>query len=110
MIKGITVLLTVRVQSGTDDFNRPTYTETVTSVDNVLVGPAGTEAVVNDLQLYGKHLAYELYIPKGNENDWTDTTVQFLGQTFRTYGIPEQCIGDNVPLGWNKKVKVERYG
>ena len=52
MIKGITVLLTVRVQSGTDDFNRPTYTETVTSVDNVLVGPAGTEAVVNDLQLY----------------------------------------------------------
>ena len=110
MIKGITVLLTVRVQSGTDDFNRPTYTETVTSVDNVLVGPAGTEAVVNDLQLDGKHLAYELHIPKGDDNDWTDTTVQFFDQTFRTYGMPEQWIGENVPLGWNKRVKVERYG
>lgn len=110
MIKGITVLLTVRVQSGTDDFNRPTYTETVTSVDNVLVGPAGTEAVVNDLQLYGKHLAYELYIPKGDSHDWTDATVQFFDQTFRTYGMPEQWIGENVPLGWNKRVKVERYG
>lgn len=110
MIKGITVLLTVREQSGIDDFNRPTYTDSVIAVDDILVGPAGTEAVVNDLQLYGKHLAYELYIPKDDDNDWTDTTVQFFGQTFRTYGMPEQWIGDNVPLGWNKRVKVERYG
>lgn len=110
MINGITVTLTQRTQSGVDGFNRPTYTETTVDVDNVIVGPAGTNAVVNDLQLYGKHLAYELYIPKDDDNDWTDTTVQFFGQTFRTYGMPEQWIEDNLPLGWNKRVKVERYG
>lgn len=110
MIKGITVILAARTQSGTDEFNRPVYTETTVSVPNVLVAPAGTEAVVNDLQLFGKRLAYELYIPKDDLNDWTDTKVQFFGQTFRTYGMPEQWIDENIPLGWNKRVKVELYG
>ncbi len=110
MIKGITVLLTQRTQTGTDDFNRPVYEENVVEVGDILVAPAGTEAVVNDLQLYGKHLAYELYIPKADDHDWTDTMVQFFDQRFRTYGMPEQWVGDNVPLGWNKRVKVERYG
>lgn len=110
MIKGITVILTAQTQSGIDDFNHPVYAEDVVEVANVLVAPAGTEAIVNDLQLFGKHLAYELYIPKDDAHDWTDAKVQFFGQTFRTYGMPEEWISDNVPLGWNKRVKVERYG
>jgi len=110
MMKGITVKLAQLSQTGTDDFNRPVYEESLIDIENVLVSPAGTDAVVNDLQLYGKHLAYELYIPKEDDHDWTDTRVQFFGQTFRTYGMPEQWIGDNVPLNWNKRVKVERYG
>ena len=108
-IHGITVTLTVKTPAGTDDFNKPIYTETTTPVDNVLVGEPSTEDIVNDLQLYGKRLAYTLAIPKGDTHNWTDTKVQFFGETFRTYGKPTQGIESMIPLSWNKKVKVERF-
>ena len=108
-IRGTTVLLTVKTQSGTDDFNRPLYTETTVPVDNVLIGEPKTEDIVNELQLSGKKLAYTLAVPKGDTHDWTDTKVQFFGQTFRTIGKPTQGIEELIPLSWNKKVKVEHY-
>ena len=36
--------------------------------------------------------------------------VEFFGQKWRTYGGVQQYIEELVPLDWNKKVKVERYG
>ena len=56
------------------------------------------------------HLAYELCIPKGDAHSWDDVTVEFFGQKWRTYGGVQQYIEELVPLDWNKKVKVERYG
>lgn len=108
-IKGTTVLLTVKTQSGTDGFNRPVYTETTEEVHNVLIGEPETKDIIDDLQLYGKRLAYTLAIPKGDTHDWTDTKVQFFGQTFRTFGKPTEGIEEMIPLSWNKKVKVELY-
>lgn len=108
-IQGTTVLLTVKTQAGTDDFNRPVYTETTVPVDNVLIGEPKTEDIIDDLKLYGKRLAYTLAIPKGDTHDWVDTKVQFFGETFHTFGEPTQGIEELIPLSWNKKVKVERY-
>lgn len=110
MIKGITVKLAVRTQVGVDSFNNPIYEDNYIDVDNVLVGEPGTNDIVDTLNLYGKRLAYTLAIPKGDTNDWTDTFVQFFGQTFRTFGLPIEGIEENIPLSWNKKVKVEKYG
>ena len=110
MIRGITVRLYVKTQTGTDEFNAPIYTETSVDVENVLVGEPVSEDIVNSLQLYGKHIAYTLGIPKGDEHDWDNVTVEFFGQKFRTYGGVTQGIKDMIPLVWNKKVKVERYG
>ena len=108
-IRGTTVQLTIKTKSGTDDFNMPIYTETVEEVSNVLIGEPKTEDIINDLQLYGKRLAYTLAIPKGDTHNWKDTKVQFWGQTFHTYGEPTQGIEELIPLSWNKKVKAERY-
>lgn len=110
MIKGITVRLAVRTQVGVDGFNNPIYEENYIDVENVLVGEPDTKDMVDTLNLYGKRLAYTLAIPKGDMNDWTDTLVQFFGQTFRTFGLPIEGIEENIPLSWNKKVKVEKYG
>lgn len=110
MIRGITVRLYVKTQTGTDEFNAPIYTETPVDVENVLVGEPVSEDIVNSLQLYGKHVAYTLGIPKGDEHDWDNVTVEFFGQKFRTYGGVTQGIEEMIPLVWNKKVKVERYG
>jgi hypothetical protein len=108
--KGITVILYERSESGTDGFNRPIYTETAVEVANVLIGEPSTDEITNEINLSGKRLAYTLAIPKGDSHVWTDRKVSFWGQTFHTIGEPTQGIEDLIPLSWNKKVKVERYG
>ena len=109
-MRGITVTLHQKTQTGTDSFNAPTYVETDVEVENVLIGEPTTDQVVEDLNLYGKKLAYTLAIPKGDAHDWTDVDVTFFGERFRTYGEPTQGLEHLIPLSWNKKVKVERYG
>jgi hypothetical protein len=109
-IKGIDVTLYVKTQTGVDIFNAPVYEETAETVSNVLIGEPSTDDIVNDLQLYGKRLAYTLALPKGDAHDWSKVTVEFFGQKFRTYGGVIQGIEEMIPLSWNKKVKVERYG
>lgn len=109
-MRGVTVNLHIKTQTGTDEFDAPIYTDQVIPVDNVLIGEPSGDDIVQDLNLYGKRLAYTLAIPKGDANDWTDTEVEFFGETFKTYGAPTQGIDNLIPLSWNKKVKVERYG
>ena len=84
--------------------------EKAVDVENVLVTPVSSADMVNELNLTGKTIAYELSIPKGDQNDWTDARVEFFEKTFITVGYPEEMIENLVPLDWNKKVKVERYG
>lgn len=109
-LHGITIILYERTASGVDAFNRPVYVETPVPVENVLVGEPSTQDVVDTLNVTGKQLAYTLAVPKGDNHVWTDRTVEFFGQKFRTIGEPMQGIEDLIPLSWNKKVKVERYG
>lgn len=109
MLKGIDVVLFLRKQTGTDGFHAPVYEEREEVVHNVLVGEPDAEEIVNDLQLYGRRLAYTLALPKGDDHDWTNARVRFFGQDFHTYGPVTQGIESMIPLCWNRKVKVERY-
>lgn len=92
-----------------DKTNRPIMQETTVTVSGCLYAPVSTEDVLNTLNLTGKTAVYQLAIPKGDANNWENATVEFLGQKWRTIGIPEEGIGGNIPLKWNRKVKVERY-
>lgn len=108
-IRGIDVTLYVRTKLGTDDFGAPVYAEQAETVSNVLIGEPTTEDVTAELQLYGRHLAYTLALPKGDTHNWENARVAFFGQTFRTYGNVTEGIEALLPLSWNRKVKVERY-
>lgn len=110
LIQGITVLLYEPTQTGTDSFNHPVYTEQPVAVEDVLVCPVIADDLVSETQLHGKKAEYELCIPKGDSHDWQDKRVEFFGQMWRTFGFPLQWIEENVPLDWNMKIKVERYG
>ena len=110
VIKGITVKLKTSEQTGVDGFDRPVCDDVWEHVDNVLVGEPLAEDVVNELNLSGKRIAYTLAIPKGDTHSWENTEVEFFGERFRTIGFPTEGIEENLPLSWNKKVKVERYG
>lgn len=109
LIKGIDIILYETIQSDTDPFGQPIFTETATTVSNVLVGEPSTDDVINEMQLSGKRILYTLGIPKGDRHDWKDKKVSFFGKTFKTFGEEIQGIEELIPLEWHKKIKVELY-
>lgn len=109
MIHGMAITLYEKTLTGYDAFNAPQYTLTPVTVDNVLVGQPSAQERVDEFTLTGKTIEYTLGIPKGDTHNWQDTIVEFFGEKFRTFGIPEQGIEANIPLQWHKKVKCERY-
>lgn len=109
-MKGMTVGLVIKTQTGTDPFGHPTYSETTVDVNDVLVGQPSSEDMISTLDLTGKRIAYVLGIPKGDTHTWVDTDVIIWGERFRTIGYPETGIQANIPLRWGQNVKVERYG
>jgi len=108
-LKGITVTLYEKTQTGTDAFNEPIYTETPVPVDNVLVSPTSQTEILETVNLYGRKAVYTLAIPKGDTHDWTNRKITFFGKDWQSFGIPSQGIDDLIPLGWNLKVTVDRY-
>lgn len=109
MIKGETIILKEKTQSGVDPFGKPIYEFNDVSVENVVVGSPTFEAVTTDLNLEGKRLAFVLGIPKGDTHDWKDAEIVIRGELFKSYGFPLTQTAENVPTRWNTQVKVEKY-
>lgn len=109
-MKGITVILYSRTQTGTDALNHPVYAEVPVSVENVLVAPVSSAEVLDTYNLTGRKAVYQLAIPKWDTNKWTaGSRVSFFGQDWRIIEIHQEGIESLIPLAWNKKVRVERY-
>ena len=111
-LKGIDVILHVKIPAGKDAFNRVQYEECTVTVENVLVAPLSQngDEIINEMSLNGKKARYQLGIPKGDQHTWEDTTVEFFGETWKTVGFSTMGIDDLIPLDWNRKVVVERCG
>lgn len=109
MIKGIDVILYNKTQTGTDALGVPIYTETPVTVHDVLVAPVSNNDITSEINLYGKQTIYELAIPKGDANEWENKAVQIYGERYQTVGIASGGIPENIPLRWNKKIRVVRY-
>ena len=109
-MRGITVTLYDRTQTGTDALNHPIYTETAVTVDNVLVAPSSAIEVLDQNNLDGRRGEYVMAIPKGDTHEWiSGKKVSFFGKDWRIIEMPEEGIEWLIPLSWNKKVRVERY-
>lgn len=110
MIKGITVTLINKKEIDRDPFGAPIYKDIEVEVENVLVSPTSTDDIVSNLEMTGKKAVYTLAIPKKDTNNWEDAEVYFFGERWQTFGFVTQGIEHLIPLDWNKKVMVERYG
>lgn len=110
MLKGIDVVLHVHKQTAVDGFNHPVYEDATETVHNVLVAPSSEQDVVDTLNLTGRKAVYTLGIPKGDQHEWENTIVEFFGSKWQTIGMPIKGIDEMIPLAWNTKVRVERYG
>lgn len=109
-MKGMTLYLVNKTQTGTDAFGAPIYTEELEAVNDCLVGQPSTDDVANTLALYGKKIEYVVGIPKGDTHNWTDAELVIWGNRYRTVGYPMTGIQANIPLRWGQNIKVERYG
>lgn len=112
LLHGITIYLISKAVTGRDAFNREITEEIREPVENVLVAPISQTdvAVVNELSLNGKKASYWLAIPKGDTHQWEDAEVEFFGARWHTVGYSTEGIDALIPLEWNRKVVVERYG
>ena len=108
-MKGITVTLYEKTQSGTDELNQPKYKTEAVDVANVLVAPVSVSELPQSDDLNGAKEVYQLGLPKGDSHEWYDSEVEFYGMKFRTVGLPIKGIDDLIPLSWNAKVTVARY-
>lgn len=115
-LSGVTVIVEVKTPTGeTDSFGKPTFSTSWEQVPNVLVGQPDTDEVTQTLSLTGRRVVYKLAIPKGDSHSWEDVRVMlpqpysFAG-TYMTVGFPVSGIDELVPLSWNQKVLLERYG
>lgn len=109
-MKGTTVQLVVKTQTGTDEFGAPVYEESLETVSDVLIGQPSTNDLADSIDLDGKRIDYVLGIPKGDTHNWVDTEIIFFGQRFKTVGYPQTGIQENIPLRWGQNVKVVHYG
>ena len=108
-LKGITVILVDKVESGEDGFGHPIFENKEIVIENVLVAPTSTQDVLNKLSITGKKAVYTIAIPKGDQNNWENREVKFFGRKWRTIGLPEEGIESMIPLAWNRKVMVEAF-
>ena len=108
-MKGVSVILHVKTQTGVDALNNPVFSDETVTVSNVLIGQPETDDITSSIDLYGKHIAYVLGIPKGDTHNWEDTEVEFFGRKYRTFGKTIEGIEENIPTAWHKKVRVERF-
>lgn len=111
-IHGTTITLVTTTQTGTDRLNRPIYETTPIEIDNVLVGEPSTEDITSSVNLSGHKVHYTLGIPKGDEHEWAGHDVILPAPwsvRCRVVGDVIEGIEANIPLAWNRKVKLERY-
>ena len=112
MIKGVTVTLYTRTETGTRDaFGRMGVTETAVTVDNVLIQPLQrtTDVPTEATNISGEKTSYILGIPKGDTHDWKNCRVDFWGESYRTESGEWQGIEAMIPGDWNRKIVARRY-
>lgn len=110
MIHTTTVILKDEYEIGRDGFNYPIYEQIDVPIEGCLVAPIKSEDIVTTLSLYGKHIVYEIAIPKGDTHDWENKEVVIFGKSYQTFGYVMQGIEENIPLKWNGRIYCEVYG
>lgn len=110
-MRGVTVTLKSKTQTGTDALGQPVYETKDVAVNDVLVGLPESSDIQNALTLYGKKITYTLAIPKGDTNVWYKHQVTLpapWSETFNVIGDVTETIDANTPTRWNRKVQLER--
>lgn len=109
MIKGITITLISKVDTGKrDNFYHPIYEEKREEISDVLVAPASSADLPDNIDLSTTKSVYTMAIPKGDSHQWKGQEVEFFNSRWKVVGDVLEGIESNIPLRWNRKVTVEK--
>lgn len=105
---GMKISFTQRIETGTDDFNNPTYTEETFEIDDCLVAPP-TEPIdrVESAALDRNSTVVRVHLPKANERDISNSEFTYEGEKFRVIGRPVKFMNANTPTRWNRYLRAE---
>ena len=105
---GMTLDFKKRVQSGTDGFNNPVYSEETISIADCLIAPA-TEPVdrVESAALDRNATVVRIHLPKSDDRDVSNSDLTYDGETFRVIGRPVKFMDANTPTRWNRYMRAE---
>lgn len=108
-MQGVEVTVVTRTAGAEDRFGNATYTETQSTVDDVLVSP-GSTAELDASRPEGVSVAYSLHFPKTFAGSLEGCDVILPAPwagTYRVIGDPRPYIGANTPTRWHMPVEVE---
>lgn len=85
---------------GADPFGRPTTSEVVQEVENVLVCPGASSDVFESNRPDGASVKYTLHFPKTFSGDLEGAKVEVRGNWYDVVGRPDHYTMENTPGDW----------
>lgn len=105
-----TIQVKVRTQTGVDELNRPKYEDVWEDVPGCVVGSPSSEDIESEMNLSGKRIAYEIFLPNDDAHTWAGSEVKIKDRPFRVIGDVKESFVSFSHIPCNKLISVEAYG
>lgn len=107
-MKGETVVVLRREQTGTDAFNEPVYEWTETAVEDVLTSPGPRSDLDDSNRPDGVLVAWTCHFPKAFTGSLRGAQIKVRADVPRAViGDPQPYMDANTPGRWNRPVELE---
>lgn len=107
-MKGESVTVISRVETGRDPGNAPIYGDVETIVDDVLVAPGPRSDVIESNRPEGVKIAWTLHFPKTFSGSLRGARISVRGQkALSVVGDPQPYTAANTPTRWWMPVELE---
>lgn len=104
-----TIQIKTRTQTGVDDLNRPVHTEEWEDVSGCVVGSPSSEDIESEMNLSGKRIAYEIFLPNDDTHTYPGASVRINGKEYRVIGDVKESFVSFSHIPCNKLISVEAY-
>lgn len=104
-----TIKVKTRTQTGTDELNRPIYEEAWEEIPRCVVGSPTSADIESEMNLSGKRIAYEVFLPNDDAHMWSGASVMIKDKEYRVIGDVRESFISFSHIPCNKLISVEAY-
>lgn len=107
-MQGTTLTFERRIQTGTDDFNNPTFTLDEVVVDDCLIAPISEPASAREQQAINQDRdQVRIHLPKAFTGNVSGSQVEWGGKLFQLDSDSVVFMPENTPTRWNRYFRAE---